>query len=102
MPDDKTQVRVSDRRIFADQDNEVSNLAQKYGLSQAQIRELISRVGNDSENSIKPSTSISSICFRAALAFSHNDQTKSPGSTGTGADPPSIGFGFLGSQRRMR
>ena len=27
----------------------VSNLAQKYGLSQAQIRELISRVGNDRE-----------------------------------------------------
>ena len=49
MPDDKTQVRVSDPRIFADQDNEVSNLAQKYGLSQSQIRELISRVGNDRE-----------------------------------------------------
>jgi Mor family transcriptional regulator len=49
MPDDKAQVRVSDRRIFADQDDEVSNLAQKYGLSQAQIRELISRVGNDRE-----------------------------------------------------
>jgi Mor family transcriptional regulator len=49
MPDDKTQFRVSDRRIFAEQDNEVSNLAQKYGLSQAQIRELISRIGNDRE-----------------------------------------------------
>ena len=50
MPDAKTQVGVSDpRRITADQDNEVSNLAQKYGLSQAQIRELISRVGNDRE-----------------------------------------------------
>ena len=50
MPDAKTQVSVSDRsRITADQDDEVSNLAQKYGLSQAQIRELISRVGNDRE-----------------------------------------------------
>ena len=48
MPDAKTQ--VSDRsRITADQEHEVSNLAQKYGLSQAQIRELISRVGNDRE-----------------------------------------------------
>ena len=48
MPDDKTQVRVSDcSRIFADQEHEVSYLAQKYGLSQAQIRELISRVGSD-------------------------------------------------------
>ncbi len=49
MPYDKTQVSGSDRRIFAEQDDEVSNLAQKYGLSQAQIRELISRVGNDRE-----------------------------------------------------
>jgi Protein of unknown function (DUF3606) len=50
MPDAKTQVGVSDRsRITADQEHEVSNLAQKYGLSQAQIRELISRVGNDRE-----------------------------------------------------
>jgi Mor family transcriptional regulator len=47
MPYDKTQVSGSDRRIFAEQDDEVSDLAQKYGLSQAQIRELISRVGND-------------------------------------------------------
>ena len=49
MPYEKTQVSGSDRRIFAEQDDEVSNLAQKYGLSQAQIRELISRVGNDRE-----------------------------------------------------
>jgi Mor family transcriptional regulator len=49
MPYDKTQVSGSDRRIFAEQDDEVSDLAQKYGLSQAQIRELISRVGNDRE-----------------------------------------------------
>ena len=48
MPDAKTQVGVSDpRRITPDQEHEVSNLAQKYGLSQAQIRELISRVGSD-------------------------------------------------------
>ena len=50
MPDDKTQVRVSDRsRITAAQEDEVSSLAQKYGFSQAQIRELISRVGSDRE-----------------------------------------------------
>ena len=49
MPYDKTQVSGSDRRIFVEQDDEVSDLAQKYGLSQAQIRELISRVGNDRE-----------------------------------------------------
>ena len=50
MPDDKTQVGVSDRsRITADQEDEVSSLAQKYGLSQAQIRELISRIGSDRE-----------------------------------------------------
>jgi hypothetical protein len=50
MPDDKTHVGVSDRsRLTADQEDEVSCLAQKYGLSQAQIRELISRVGSDRE-----------------------------------------------------
>jgi hypothetical protein len=50
MPDAKIQVGVSDpTRITADQEHEVSNLAQKYGLSQGQIRELISRVGNDRE-----------------------------------------------------
>jgi Mor family transcriptional regulator len=48
MPAAKTQVSVPDRsRITADQEHEISNLAQKYGLSKAQIRELISRVGND-------------------------------------------------------
>jgi hypothetical protein len=50
MPHDKTQVGVSDcRRITADQADVVRNLAQKYGLTQAQIRELISRVGSDRE-----------------------------------------------------
>ena len=50
MPDDKTQVGVSDpSRMTADQEDEVSSLAQKYGLSQAHIRELISRVGSDRE-----------------------------------------------------
>ena len=50
MPYDKTHVGVSDRsRISADQEDEVSDLAQKYGLSQAQIRQLISSVGNDRE-----------------------------------------------------
>ena len=48
MPDDKSNVGEPDRsRVAADQDYEVKNLAEKYGLSQEQARELISRVGND-------------------------------------------------------
>jgi Mor family transcriptional regulator len=50
MSDANTPVSVSDRsRITADQEHEVSHLAQKYGLSEKQIRELIFRVGNDRE-----------------------------------------------------
>jgi DNA-binding GntR family transcriptional regulator len=48
MPDDKTKVGEPDRsRVSADQDYEVRQLAEKHGLSPTQIRELISRVGND-------------------------------------------------------
>jgi len=48
MPDDKTKVGEADRsRVSADQDYEVRHLAEKYGLSPTQIRELIARVGND-------------------------------------------------------
>ena len=48
MPDDKTKVGEPDRsRVSADQDYEVRHLAEKYGLSPTQIRELIARVGND-------------------------------------------------------
>ena len=48
MPDDKSKVGEPDRsRVASDQDYEVSDLALKHRLSQAQIRALISRVGND-------------------------------------------------------
>jgi DNA-binding transcriptional MerR regulator len=48
MPDDKSKVGEPDRsRVSADQDYEVRQLAEKHGLSPTQIRELISRVGND-------------------------------------------------------
>jgi hypothetical protein len=50
MPDDKTKVGEPDRsRVSADQDYEVRQLAEKHGLSPTQIRELISRVGNNRE-----------------------------------------------------
>ena len=45
MPDDKTNVGEPDRsRVSADQDYEVSQLAEKHGLSPTQIRELIACV----------------------------------------------------------
>ena len=48
MPDDKRNVGEPDRnRVAGDQDNEVRYLADKYGLSQEQARELIDRIGND-------------------------------------------------------
>ena len=48
MPDDKTKVGEPDRsRVAADQNYEVRYLAQKFGLSDEQARELIARVGND-------------------------------------------------------
>jgi hypothetical protein len=50
MPDDKSKVGEPDRsRVAGDQDYEVQYLAEKYGLSQAQARELIARIGNDRE-----------------------------------------------------
>jgi uncharacterized protein DUF3606 len=50
MPDDKSKVGEPDRRrVSADQDYEVSQLAQKHGLTQEQARDLIARVGNDRE-----------------------------------------------------
>jgi Protein of unknown function (DUF3606) len=50
MPDDKSKVGEPDRsRVAADQNYEVRYLAQKFGLSDEQARELIARVGNDRE-----------------------------------------------------
>jgi uncharacterized protein DUF3606 len=49
-PDEKSKVGEPDRRrVSADQDYEVSQLAQKHGLIQQQARNLIARVGNDRE-----------------------------------------------------
>ena len=48
MPDDKSHAGEPDRsRVAGDQNYEVRYLAEKYGFSQAQARELIYRVGND-------------------------------------------------------
>ena len=48
MPDDKSHAGEFDRsRVAGDQNYEVRYLAEKYGFSQAQARELIYRVGND-------------------------------------------------------
>ena len=48
MPDDKSNVGEPDRsRVAGDQDYEVRYLAEKYGLSEEQARELITRIGND-------------------------------------------------------
>jgi Protein of unknown function (DUF3606) len=48
MPDDKGKVGEPDRnRVAGDQDCELRYLAEKYGLSQDQVRELIARIGND-------------------------------------------------------
>jgi hypothetical protein len=50
MPDDKSKIGQPDRsRVATDQDYEVSQLAQKHGLTQQQARGLIARVGNDRE-----------------------------------------------------
>ena len=50
MPDDKRNVGEPDRsRVAATQDYEVQYLAEKYGLSHDQARELIARVGNNRE-----------------------------------------------------
>jgi hypothetical protein len=48
MPDEKSKVGEPDRnRVAADQEYEIRYLAEKYGLSQDQVRELIARIGND-------------------------------------------------------
>lgn len=48
MPDDKTKGGEPDRsHIAGDQDYEVSQLAQKFGISSAQVRKLIARVGKN-------------------------------------------------------
>jgi hypothetical protein len=47
MPDNKSNVGEPDSRVASDRDYQVSHLAQKHRLSQAQIRKLIARVGND-------------------------------------------------------
>lgn len=50
MTDDKTKVGEPDRsRVSAEQEYEVQHLADKHGLSAAQVRKLIARVGNDRE-----------------------------------------------------
>jgi hypothetical protein len=51
MPDDKSKVGEPDRsKVATDEDYEVNQLAQKYGISSAQARELIERFGNNREN----------------------------------------------------
>jgi Protein of unknown function (DUF3606) len=48
MPDDTSKVGEPDRsRVAGDQDYEVSYVADKFGLSREQARDLIARVGND-------------------------------------------------------
>jgi Protein of unknown function (DUF3606) len=50
MPDDKSKVGERDRsKVAADQDYEVSDFAQKYGISSDEARKLIERFGNDRE-----------------------------------------------------
>ena len=47
MPDDKSKVVEPDRSKMVADHYEVSPLAQKYGLTQQEARDLIARVGND-------------------------------------------------------
>jgi hypothetical protein len=50
MPDDKSKVSEPDgSRVAGDQDYEVNYIAEKYGLSEDQVRKLITRFGNDRE-----------------------------------------------------
>ena len=50
MADDKTHIGEPDRsRVSGDQDYEVSYLSEKFGLSADEVRQLIKRVGNDSQ-----------------------------------------------------
>jgi hypothetical protein len=60
MPDDKSKVGEPDRsRVAFDQDYEVSQLAQKHGLTPQQARDLIARVGNDREKLDKAARELS-------------------------------------------
>ena len=60
MPDDKTKVGKPDRsRVSADQDYEVRNIAEKFGLSANQVRELMLRVGNDRDDVEKAARELS-------------------------------------------
>ena len=48
MPDDKSKVGESDRsRVAADQDYEVSHLAETLSISSDEARKLIERFGDD-------------------------------------------------------
>jgi hypothetical protein len=50
MPDHKSKISGPDRsRVASEQDNEVSHIAEKYGISTAEARKLIERFGNDRE-----------------------------------------------------
>jgi hypothetical protein len=50
MPDDKSKIGEPDRsRVAGEQDYEVSYIVEKYGLSEDQVRKLITRFGNDRE-----------------------------------------------------
>ena len=60
MPDDKTKVGKPDRsRVSADQDYEVRNIGEKFGLSADQVRELMLRVGNDRDDVEKAARELS-------------------------------------------
>ena len=60
MPDDKTKVGKPDRsRVSADQDYEVRNIAEKFGLTVDQVRELMLRVGNDRDDVEKAARELS-------------------------------------------
>ena len=50
MPDDKSKMGEPDRsKVAGDQDYEVNHLAQQYGISRADARKLVERLGNDRE-----------------------------------------------------
>jgi hypothetical protein len=50
MPDDKSKVGESDRsKVAGNQDYELSDFAQQYGLSSEEARKLVERFGNDRE-----------------------------------------------------
>ena len=60
MPDDKTKVGKPDRsRVSADQDYEVRNIAEKFGLTVDRVRELMLRVGNDRDDVEKAARELS-------------------------------------------